>query len=242
MLFAWIVLLVTGWFLYRVGRRAIAGRARHNLFWALSLAMAFIGTAAYLGAVYGSQPWAFRVYYLLGAMLMAAYMGLGSLWLEWGQSRPRWAAAATWAVTAAGVAGAAFLFASPLESARLAGLAGDPGTGIISSGGTAGTLWLVDTILLNSFGVVALVGVAAASAWRAYTTVGPAGLARGNAGIALGGILLGLAGSAARLGLPGAFWLVMALGWVVIYAGFEAVSRAHAVLAAVAQPNDAHPY
>lgn len=237
MAFAWIVAFVTALFLLRVAPRARRS-APHNVFWALSLAMACLAAIAYLVAVYAESAAAFRVYYLLGAVLMAAYMGLGSAWLAWGRSRPRALRALTGAVVAASAVGAGAMFLAPLDLDRLGSLAGDPGTGVIASTGWAGALWLAVTIALNTFGAAALVGVALISAWRARAArrrsavIDPfasGSAALGNACIALGGLLEAAAGSAARLGLPGAFWLVLALGWIAIYWGFELVTRAYAV-------------
>ncbi|MBX6349948.1 MAG: hypothetical protein IRZ11_00360 [Clostridia bacterium] len=239
MAFAWIVVLVTAIFFGRVLPRARRS-APHNAFWALSLAMACLAALAYVVAVYAGSAFAFRVYYLLGAMLMAAYMGLGSVWLAWGRRRRPAVRAVTGLVVAVSLIGAVAIFLAPIDASRLRGLAGDPGTGVILASGGAGALWLAATIALNSFGAAALVGVAILSAFRALaarkagTAADPFALgsaALGNSCIAVGGLLEAAAGSAARLGLPGIFWLVLALGWVAIYWGFELVTRAYAVSA-----------
>ncbi|MBE3589238.1 MAG: hypothetical protein IMW98_00235 [Firmicutes bacterium] len=222
-MYPWIVLVVTVVFFVQVARQARASRSRHSLFWAVSLAMASLATAAYILAAGTGDAWAFRVYYALGAVAMAAYMGLGSLHLHWRRRSLRAPAAVTGCVVAASVVGAGLTFALPVDAARLAALEGGPGTGVISHEGWLGAVWLIDLILLNTFGVAAMVLVALASVFRAYTAGAPSGLAWGNGLIAAGGVLLGAAGTAARLGFPGAFWLVMSLGWIVVYGGFRLV-------------------
>ena len=92
---------------------------------------------------------------------------------------------------------------------------GGPGTGILTTGP-----WLPFTIVLNTFGVVAVVGVAIYSGFRLTQKRGSARLLGANALIAAGDLVIGLAGSMARTGHPELFWVTMFAGWIVIFAGF----------------------
>lgn len=223
-MYPWIVLAVTTVFAVQVSRQALRSRSRHSVFWAVSLVMAALATAAYIVAAGTGNPRAFRVYYALGAVAMAAYMGLGSLHLHWRRHASRAANAVTWLVVAVSAAGIGLTMVLPVDATELLLLNGGPGTGVIRHEGWLGAVWLVDLILLNTFGVAAMVLVALASVFRAYAAGAPAGLAWGNGLIAAGGVILGLAGTAARAGFPGAFWVTMALGWVAVYAGFRLVT------------------
>lgn len=223
MIFAWLQLLIVGLFSISVVRKALRSPWPPMRWWAAAIVMGLVATLAYLGAVYFTHPWLFKLYYLLGAMWMAAYMGLGSLHLEWGQRRPSLVKGAVVGVVALSLLGALLLALLPVDEGVLLTLAGQPGTGAIPHQGTLGLLWLLDTILLNTFGLLAVMLVAAASAWRAYTARAPRRVAVGNSLIALGVLLLGAAGTAARVGFPGAFWATMAVGWIVIYSGFNAI-------------------
>ncbi|MDI3269572.1 MAG: hypothetical protein QJR00_02600 [Bacillota bacterium] len=220
MVYAWVQAAVVGLFTLNVVPKAIRSPWPPMRWWAAAIAMGFLATLAYLGAVYWENAWLFRLYYLLGAMWMAAYMGLGSLHLEWGQRHPSRLKATVVGVLVLSLLGAILLALLPVQEGALLQLAGQPGTGAVSHQGVLGALWLIDMILLNTFGLLAVMLVAAASAWRAYTARAPRRVAVGNGLIALGVLLLGAAGTAARVGFPGSFWVVMAVGWVVVYSGF----------------------
>jgi hypothetical protein len=161
---------------------------------------------------------AFRVYYALGAVLMPAWLGLGSLFL----AAPRRVAERTLAaVVNVGALGAAAVVVAPIDIAAFGQLNGGPGAGVLQPG-----VWLPITILLNTFGVVAVVGVAILSAIRLVRRQGSRQLVLANSLIAAGVLIVGIAGSMARTGLPELFWLTMLAGWIVIFAGFLLIQPA----------------
>lgn len=182
-------------------------RRPYQLIWAVALLMSAAASGAYLLALPPqSSPAGFRVYYALGAVLMPAWLGLGSLFLV---APRRVADKCLAALINVGALGAAAVLTTPLDAEALARLNGGPGTGVLESG-----LWLPITILLNTFGVVAVVGVAIHSGLRRRDTLLANGL------IAAGDIVVGIAGSMARTGLPQLFWVTMLVGWIGIFAGF----------------------
>jgi hypothetical protein len=211
---------------------AVVARSRrplpaHAVLWAVSLLMSASASLAYAaGAALGMSLLLFRVYYVCGAMWMAAWLGQGSLALVLG----RRARAAAWALAAASAAGGVLLFAVPAVPGSLAHVAGTAGTGVIPTHGL-GVAVVAVVALLNTYGLACVVGVAAVSAWRRLRAGGEAGAA-GNALIALGALVNGAAGTMARLGAGAGFWATLLVGWCVIFAGFVVGSRREAVAAA----------
>lgn len=220
MIYAIVVAVICLVFAVQVGRDYQERRRPYQGIWTVALALSFAGAACYaLAVVLGSQ-WAFRLYYVFGALWVAPYMGLGSLFLVLPQPLARRVAAA---VTAALVAATVPLFTAEIDPEAFAALAGSSGQGVFVPGA-----WLIGMILLNIFGTAAVVGVALYSAWRAYRHRSELGFMWGNLTIGLGFLILAMAGSVARW-LPrwdGGFWVAMALGWIIAYVGFRIVTAA----------------
>jgi hypothetical protein len=166
----------------------------------------------------------FHTYYILGAALMPAWLGLGSIALV--SSRRLTYICLTILCVLSVVAGALIL-SSDLDMHKLSQIAGTPGTGILHPGA-----WLVMVIILNTLGVLAVVGVAIYSGWKLVRrahgppTAQASNLLRANILIMAGDLLNGAAGSLARfLGIQSAFWLVMAVGWTVFFVGVLLAGR-----------------
>ncbi|HEX6513698.1 MAG TPA: hypothetical protein VF157_15450 [Chloroflexota bacterium] len=188
-------------------------RRPYQLVWAIALLMSALASAAYVLALSPSESmFAFRLYYALGGLLMPAFLGLGSIYL----AMPRRVADYTLGgLINAGALGAGAVFAAGIDQAAFARLGGGPGAGVLEPG-----VWLPITIVLNTFGVVAVVGVAIYSAVRLVKRRGSGHIVAANILIALGDLVVGAAGSLARTGRPELFWGTMLAGWVVIFAGF----------------------
>jgi len=164
-----------------------ARRKAHQLLWAIALALGFLGAAGYLAALRGSAA-GFRLYYLAGALWMAPVMGLGSVYLHYGPDRSRWVAAL---VVLTGVVASVGVMGAPLDGEALARLDGGPGQDVLD----LASLPLAALILSNTFGVVAVAALAIRSALRSRYTPDGKGFAVGNLLLALGVILLGMAGA-----------------------------------------------
>jgi len=187
------------------------GRRAHHLVWAIALIMSSLASLAYVGALRDSAA-AFRIYYVLGGLLMPAWLGLGSIYFV--APRPI-ADAALAALVNVGAIGAGAVFAAGIDHEALVRLDGGPGTGVLEPGA-----WLPITILLNTAGVAAVVGVAIFSGVRLAQRRGTGRLVLANALIAIGDLIVGAAGAMARTGLPQLFWMTMLTGWIVIFSGF----------------------
>src|SRR5712691_3536336 len=84
LLYPIVNVIVTGLFAGVVLRQYLQRHRLYQLYWAIALIMAFVATLAYV-AMMVAQPTSdigvlcFRLYYILGGALMAAWLGLGSI-------------------------------------------------------------------------------------------------------------------------------------------------------------------
>jgi hypothetical protein len=229
LLFPTINVIVTALFAGVVLSQYLRRHHQYQLYWAIALTMAFLATLAYVLMII-LQPTStvgvvlFRVYYILGAALMPAWLGLGSIALV---SSRRVTSICLAVLALLSVLTAASILLTDIDMQRLSQIAGTPGTGILHPG-----LWLVLLIVLNTSGVAAVVGVAIYSGWRLLrrvsetTRVQATNLLRANVLILVGDLLNGIAGSQARfLGIENAFWLIMTIGWTVFFIGVLLAGR-----------------
>src|SRR5438477_612566 len=106
-----------------------------------------------------------------------------------------------------------------------------PGINVIVTGLFAGILqpqlgaWLITIIVLNTLGVLAVVGVAIYSGWKLIQRQGTSSLLWANVLILAGDLINAAAGTTARLGVKNIFWLVMTFGWIVFFIGVLLASR-----------------
>lgn len=243
LLFPAINVIVTGLFAGVVLKQYLRRHHQYQLYWSIALIMAFLATLAYVFMIV-LQPTStpgvllFRIYYVLGAALMPSWLGLGSIALV--SSRRVTYICLTVLYILSALATALVLFAG-IDMQKLSQIAGTPGAGILYPGA-----WLVMVIVLNTLGVVAVVGVAVYSGWklvrRASGTPNASGsnLLRANVLIMVGDLLNGAAGSLARfLGVQSAFWLIMCVGWIVFFIGVLLAGRRSQAAATVVQSKEA---
>lgn len=192
-------------------------RRPHQIVWAVSLWLAVIGSLSYVVTfTSGGSTFAFRLYYLSGAVLMPALLGVGSLYLAFGE---RVGNTALVLVGAIGAVVGGSVMGAPIDETALLMMTGGAGRGIIKFIGPLSSF----RIVLSIFGTAAVAGVAVKSAIDLIRKEGPKGLVLGNSLIAAGVLVIGGGGGAARwqgeTG-PDLFWMAMALGWVFVFAGF----------------------
>lgn len=224
-----INVIVTGLFAGVIVRQYITRHRIYQLYWSIALSMAFLATLAYIGMI-AAQPtsgtgvFLFRLYYILGGALMPAWLGLGSIALV---SSPRVTRISVSVLTILSVLTAVLILLAEINMTKLSQIAGTPGTGTIQPGA-----WLVMTIILNTLGVVAVVGVALYSGWKLMRRQSSVGDMRtsnvlwANILILAGAILNAAAGTLARLlGVQNTFWLIMAVGWIVLFVGVLLANR-----------------
>ncbi len=224
-----INVIVTGLFTGTILRQYLRRHRVYQLYWSIALSMAFLATLAYVLMIVvqpasGAGIVFFRIYYILGAALMPAWLGLGSIALV---GKERLKRVCLILLCFLSLLDAAFIFAAVVNTRKLSHIVGTPGTGILQP-----DVWLGTTIILNSLGVVAIVAVAIYSAWKlirrqaSVAGMQTLNLLWGNVLILIGALLDAAAGSLARfLGLQSTFWLVMAVGWIVFFGGVMLTGR-----------------
>jgi hypothetical protein len=203
----------------------------YQLYWSIALIMAFIATLAYVlmiiaGPISSAGVIFFRLYYILGGALTPAWLGLGSIALV---TSPRVTRACLVILSVLSVIAVVLVATAGIDMKALSQVAGTPGTGILRPSFGA---WMLMIIILNSLGVLAVVGVALYSGWKMVrrqsniSGLRTSNLLWANVLILVGETLNALAGTLARFfGLESSFWLVMSLGWVVFFAGVLLTSR-----------------
>lgn len=223
LIFAIINVIVVGTFAGTILRQYLQRRREAQLYWSIALLMAFFATLAYILLVIGTPTsetgmFFFRLYYVLGAALTPAWLGLGSIALV---TSKRVARTCFFLLCLTSLLAVVTISEAPLNLAALANIAGTPGTGILGKGA-----WLPTIIVLNSAGVLAVVGVALYSGWKllrrqaSVAGLAPRNLLWANVLIFVGDLFNAAAGTLARVfGLASSFWLIMALGWLVFYLG-----------------------
>ena len=222
--------LITLIFAGTVLRRYALARRLHMLLWGIGLTM--YGIAVMCEALYAAIGWnpvLFRLWYLFGAVLVAAWLGQGTVYLL---APKRVAHALLLLLVAGSLYGAVRVFQAVLDPGLMPG--GElSGRAIV----TPGVRML--TPFFNVYGLVALAGGALYSAWKYGRQRGMGKRVAGNVLIALGALAPGLAGLFSRLGASGYLYLGELLGTVFLYIGFvlnsapwraPAVARSDAIL------------
>jgi MFS family permease len=199
-----------------VFKRYLARRGPHLLVWGIGMVFYAIGgfCEAYYGA-FGWNPWIFRLWYLFGAILVAAWLGQGTVYLL---AKRRWAHVLMGILLVASLYAAARVLAAQLDPSLMTE---SVHTGSELSGHaivTAGVRTL--TPFFNLYGTVTLVGGAFYSAWIFWRKRILLHRTIGNIFIAVGAMLPAFGGTFSRFGIPGALYLSELLGSVLMFIGF----------------------
>ena len=209
---------VSAVFTLSLARRWLRSRRAALGVWALALAAFTVGIAALgWGGHAGFDPALLRTYYLAGGLLAAPLLGLGEVELLSSSRRARWwARGVTLALVVPGVV---LIITDPLNG-PVSGTAVPDGS-VLFGGWTRLTV-----ALSNIVGTGAVIGGVSVTAERSARGGPPArARLRGAVGILVGALLAATAGTFAGLGVPGLQPVVLALGVVVMYAGFRQTTR-----------------
>jgi len=229
LLFAIINVVVTGLFAGAVLRQYMRRKRTSLLYWSIALIMAFLATLSYVlmvivGPTSNIGVALFRLYYIFGAALVPAWLGLGSIALV---ASARVTRICLIVLVALSLLAVVLISTATINVSKLSGIAGTPGASIIEPGA-----WLITIIILNTLGVLAVVGVALYSGWKlirkqsSVAGIQTINLLWANVLILVGDLLNAAAGSLARFfGLQSSFWIIQAFGWTVFFAGVLIASR-----------------
>jgi hypothetical protein len=199
---------------YRFSHR----KGMHLLMWGIGLVFYGLGTLGEVILSMEYSPFVLRMWYFSGAMMTAAWLGQGTIFLL---IRKRGVAPAlTWGLLAVSLGAAFLVFTAPVATG--------PGVYDVSQAASVQYRSIMDrsalmtllTVLLNIYGTVALVGGALYSAflfWRKRVLVQRM---LGNILIALGALMPALAGTFLKLDM--ADWLSASqlIGAVIMFSGF----------------------
>ncbi len=209
--------LVSAAFAAFIFRRFLIKRGKHLLLWGIGMTFYAIGgfcEAAY--GVLGWHPLIFRLWYLFGAILVAAWLGQGTVFLL---IRRRKIAYALLSLLVAGSIFAAYrVFTAQLDPSLMTS---SLHTGSELSGQaiiTPGVRTL--TPFFNLYGTVMLVGGAGYSAWLFFRKRVLLHRTIGNVLIAAGALMPAFGGAFSRMGISGALYISELLGAVVMFIGF----------------------
>lgn len=197
-------------------KRYLARRGTHLLIWGIG--MIFYGIGGFCEAFYGATGWhdlVYRLWYLFGAILVAAWLGQGTVYLL---VKPRWANLLMIVLVIGSIYGFARVFGAKLDPTLMSG---SLHTGSELSGQaivTPGVRLL--TPFFNLYGTLTLVGGAAYSAWIFWRKRILLHRAIGNVFIAVGAILPAFGGTFSRFGIRGALYISEFLGAVLMFIGF----------------------
>jgi hypothetical protein len=196
--------------------RYLVRRGLHLLLWGIG--MVFYGVGGFCEAYYGALGWnllIFRLWYLFGAILVAAWLGQGTVYLL---VRRRWANVLMVLLALASVYAAVRVFSAEVDPSLMTT---SVHTGSELSGHaivTSGVRGL--TPFFNLYGTVTLVGGALYSAWIFWRKRVLLHRTIGNILIAVGAILPAFGGTFSRFGISGALYLSELLGAVLMFIGF----------------------
>jgi len=188
----------------------------HQLVWGIGTVMYGIGGLC--EGLYGAIGWApivFRLWYLFGAILVAAWLGQGTVYLL---VRRNVAHILTVVLAAASVYAAIRTFGAELDPSQMTESLHTgselSGHAIVSSGVR------ILTPFFNLYGTIALVGGAIWSAVVFFRKRILLNRTIGNILIAVGALLPAFGGTFSRIGISGALYLSEFLGVILLFAGF----------------------
>lgn len=207
-----VTALIAGALAARIGGGAARRFAPQKVLWALGLLLFAAASAA--GAYGASDGWgeaSFKVYYLAGACLCVAALGAGSAFA----ALPRSLALVVLGAAATATVGATVtVIGAPVDIGALRGVEGLAAPPNDALGG-AGWLWAMG---MNTLGTALIIAGAVVSVVRRTRP-------SANLLILAGVIVIGLAGTATRLGDPQWFFAMQLLGLLLLGAGAELAAR-----------------
>jgi hypothetical protein len=208
--------LISFIFAFFVLKRYVARRGLHLLLWGIG--MIFYGIGGFCEGYYGAFGWSplvFRLWYLFGAILVAAWLGQGTVYLL---MKRRWAHALMVVLAVGSLYSVFRVFSAELDPSLMTT---SVHTGSEMSGhaiATSGVRTL--TPFFNFYGTIMLVGGAGYSIWLFWRKRVLLHRTIGNIFIAVGAILPAFGGTFSRLGFAGALYVSEFLGAVLMFVGF----------------------
>lgn len=198
-------------------KRYLEKRSLYLLFWGLG--MIFYGVGGFCEGFFAGFGWnsfMFRLWYLFGAILVAAWLGQGSVYLLWGKKKISHILTAF--LILASLYGTYKVFSATLDPSLMIN---SIHTGSELSGHAITTPGVrILTPFFNLYGTFTLVGVALWSAVLFFRKRVLLHRTIGSILIALGAIAPAFGGTGSRYGIPNALYIGELIGVILIFAGF----------------------
>lgn len=210
--------LVTFIFAATVFNRYRAKGGMHLLLWSFGLLLYGLGTLTEVIMSFAFNGLALRVWYLTGAMLTAAWLGQGSVFLL--VRKGNLAKVLMYVLAAVSLVALVSIFMASFTGAESAYNGARPVSEQYKAIMTRSGLTIALTIILNIYGTLTLVGGALYSAflfWRKQVLLNRL---LGNVLIAAGALAPAMAGSLVKAGLVDMLYLSEFIGAAVMFAGF----------------------
>jgi len=188
----------------------------HLLLWAIGLVFFGLGTLSEVILSLTFNITVLKIWYLTGAMLTAAWLGMGTVHLLIRKGNA--AKVITWVLAAVSVLAFVLVMLAPVISSNydIARPASEQYKEILSRSG----LIILLTILLNIYGTITLVGGAIYSAFLFWRKKVLANRMFGNILIAAGALSPAMGGSLLKAGYADMLYLSEFVGVILMYIGF----------------------
>lgn len=195
----------------------------HLLLWAVGLLLYGLGTLSEVILGLTFNVIVLKLWYLTGAMLTAAWLGLGTVHLL--MRRGNTAQILTGILAAVSVLALILIFAAPANAAAydVTRPVSEQYKEILTRNGMV----ILLTILLNIFGTITLVGGAIYSAFLFWRKKILASRMYGNILIAAGALSPAMGGTFLRAGLVDMLYLSELIGAILMFVGFILATSAH---------------
>jgi hypothetical protein len=193
-------------------------KGTHLLLWGIGLVFYGLGTLTEVILSFTFSELALKVWYLTGAMLTAAWLGQGTVYLL---VRKRGVASTlTWILAAVSILAAVLVFVAPLTPAAASYNTSLPASQQYKEIMTRSGLIILLTILLNIYGTLTLVGGAIYSAYLFWRKKVLLNRMIGNILIAAGAMMPAMGGTFVQAGLPDWLYISELVGVILMYIGF----------------------
>lgn len=214
-----ITTIITFVFAYLVIQRYTKRHGTYLLVWGIGLILYGLGTFSEAYSTLAWNPTIFRLWYICGAMLTAAWLGQGTIYLLVRRrvGSLRLADLLGGVLLLASLGAIAVMFATPLDAAKFqtTKALSDQYREIMLS-----TTPRALTPIFNIYGTLGLVGGAIYSSYIFWRKRVLPNRVLGNVCIALGGLSPALGGTLSRLGATEFLYMSELLGAVIMFAGF----------------------
>jgi hypothetical protein len=190
----------------------------HLLLWSVGMLLYTLSTSAELVLTFTFNEWALKIWYIAGAILVAAWLGQGTVHLLFRNGKAT--IVLTYILMALSALAIVLVIMAPLTAAQAGYDITHPTSEQYKSILTRGGITILLTVLFNIYGTITLVGGALYSAFLFWRKQVLANRMFGNILIAAGALSPALAGTFIKAGMLDFLYLSDFLGATLMFIGF----------------------